>query len=48
MAIQDQTRKAFGHYASRARARATAGNLAKSLVGSDLKVGLEFNPSLMK
>lgn len=48
MAIQDQTRKAFGHYASRAHARATAGNLAKSLVGSDLKVGSERNPLLMK
>lgn len=48
MNMQDQTRKAFGHYASRAHARAKAGNLAKSLVGSDLKVGSEFNPLLMK
>lgn len=48
MNMQDQTRKAFGHYASRAHARAKAGNLAKSLVGSDLKVGSELNPLLMK
>lgn len=48
MAIQDQTRKAFGHYASRAHARAKAGDLAKSLVGSDLKVGSRLNPLLMK
>ena len=48
MNMQDQTRKAFGHYASRAHARATAGNLAKSLVGSDLKAGSELNPLLIK
>lgn len=48
MNMQDQTRKAFGHYASRAHARANAGNLAKSLVGSDLKVGSSLNPLLMK
>ena len=40
MAIQDQTRKVFGHYASRAHARANAGE--KGLVGSRL------NPLLMK
>lgn len=40
MNMQDQTRKAFGHYASRAHARATAGE--KGMVGSRL------NPLLMK
>lgn len=48
MNMQDQTRKAFGHYARRAHACAKAGNLAKSLVGSDLKVGSRLNPLLMK
>ena len=46
--MQDQTRKAFGHYAKRATARAKAGDLAKSLVGSDLKVGSRLNPLLVK
>ena len=48
MNMQDQTRKAFGYYVSRVHACATAGNLAKSLVGSDFKVGSELNPLLMK
>ena len=40
MNMHDQTRKAFGHYAKRAHARATVGK--KGLVGSRL------NPLLMK
>lgn len=48
MNMQDQTRRAFGHYAKRATERAKAGDLAKAIVGSDLKVGSELNPLLMK
>ena len=48
MNMQDQTCKAFSHYAKRQTARANAGNLAKAIVGSDLKVGSELNPLLMK
>lgn len=42
MNMQDQTRKAFSHYAKRATARAKVGNLGSSFVGSEL------NPLLMK